>query len=406
VIRYRADWILPVDVRPLRDGWVAIDNGRVAAIGEGHALSVDRDLGRVAVLPGLVNAHTHLELSHLRGQVPPAAEFVEWIRGVMAARRQHPDPMAAEILDGVRAGIDEAVRCGTVLVGDISNTLVSFEPLVSSQLGGVLFFEVIRFTAPDPVAVVRQALDLIDARGASAAVRCSLAAHAPYSVAPSVFRAIREALRPRGAPPCSVHLCEGREEIQFVDSGEGPWRTVLETLGSWDPAWTPPGTGPVRYLDDLGFLDTNVLAVHGVQMTGEDLERLRVRGVTLVTCPRSNRHTGAGSPPLGHFFGSGVGVAIGTDSLSSAPDLNLFNELAAARTLAPRVPASRLLESATVIGARALGFAEEFGTIQPGRSGRLLAVRIPEGVGDVEEYLVSGVEPERLFWLDDRGGSR
>ena len=109
---------------------------------------------------------------------------------------------------------------------------------------------------------------------------------------------------------------------------------------------------------------------------------------------------GAGSPPLGRFFGSGVGVAIGTDSLSSTPDLNLFNELSAARTLAPRVPASRLLESATVVGARALGFAEEFGTIQPGRSGRLLAMRIPEGVADVEEYLVSGVQPGHVQWLD------
>jgi cytosine/adenosine deaminase-related metal-dependent hydrolase len=278
--------------------------------------------------------------------------------------------------------------------------MVSFEPLASSRLGGVLFFEVIRFNPSDPVAVVRQALDLIDAQVTSPAVRCSLAAHAPYSVAPSVFRAVREAIQSRGAPPCSVHLCEGREEIQFVDSGGGPWRTVLESLGSWDPAWTPPGTSPVQYLDDIGFLDANVLAVHGVQMTDEDLERLRARGVTLVTCPRSNRHTGAGWPPLERFFESGVGVAIGTDSLSSTPDLNLFNELAAARTLAPRVPASRLLESATLVGARALGFAGEFGTIQPGRSGRLLAVRIPEGVGDVEEYLVSGIEPGQLSWIE------
>jgi cytosine/adenosine deaminase-related metal-dependent hydrolase len=157
----------------------------------------------------------------------------------------------------------------------------------------------------------------------------------------------------------------------------------------------------VGYLEDIGFLDDNVLAVHGVQMTDDDLSRLRSHDVTLVTCPRSNEHTGAGSPPADRFYASGVAVAIGTDSLASTPDLNLFNELRALRRLAPRVPASRLLESATINGARALGFADAYGTIEPGKSGRLLGVRIPDGVDDVEEYLVSDTEPRQLFWLDD-----
>ena len=144
-----------------------------------------------------------------------------------------------------------------------------------------------------------------------------------------------------------------------------------------------------------------VLAVHGVQMTPADLSRLASRGATLVTCPRSNGHTGAGAPPIEDFYASGVHVAVGTDSLASAPDLSVFAELATLRALAPSVPASALLASATVEGARALGFDADYGTIEPGKRARLVAVDIPAGAGDVEEYLVSGVHRDQIRWIED-----
>jgi aminodeoxyfutalosine deaminase len=143
-----------------------------------------------------------------------------------------------------------------------------------------------------------------------------------------------------------------------------------------------------------------VLAVHGVQMTEKDLGLIAARGATLVTCPRSNGHTGAGAPPITEFYTSGNRVAIGTDSLASAPDLNVFAELATMRALAPGVPASLLLDSATRQGARALGFDADYGTIEPGKRARLLAVQIPSAAIDVEEYLVSGIDPAQLRWLD------
>ena len=174
---------------------------------------------------------------------------------------------------------------------------------------------------------------------------------------------------------------------------------LLEELGSWNPSWVAPGATPVEYLDGCGFLHDRLLAVHGVQMTHHDLAQLAERGVTLVTCPRSNAHTGAGVPPIAEFYASGVRVAVGTDSLASAPDLNVFTELREMRRLAPSVPAPRLLESATREGARALGFDAEFGTIEAGKSERLIAVTVPDGFEDVEEYLVSGVQPDQIRWL-------
>ena len=188
----------------------------------------------------------------------------------------------------------------------------------------------------------------------------------------------------------------GRERELRVD----PWRTLLEDLGVWTDAWRPPGTSPVRYLADAGFLDHRVLAVHCVQASSEDAGLLQSLGVTVVSCPRSNAHVGAGRPPLERFYDAGLNVAFGTDSLASVRDLNLFEELAEARRIAPSIAARRLLSSATLGGARALGFEDDFGSIEPGKRAALLAIAVPDGVDDVEEYLVSGVQPSQVRWLD------
>jgi cytosine/adenosine deaminase-related metal-dependent hydrolase len=405
LIRYHAAWMLPISGPPIRDGWFAVERGRVVATGaSGRRVLSDGarevELGDVAVLPGLVNAHTHLELSYLRDEVPPASEFVTWIRGVIAARRRHPDPKSPEILDAVNRAIQEAVDCGTVIVGDVSNTLVTFGPLTRSALSAVVFYELIRFNTSDPEGLVADACSELDALVPTDRVRTGLAAHAPYSVAPLVLRAIRTAVDRDPFAPYSIHLSEGVEEIEFIRSGGGPWRHLLEELGSWDPAWVAPGGSPVQFLDECGFLGARALAVHGVQMTTADLDRLVARGTTLVTCPRSNGHTGAGAPPLEDFYNYGVQVAVGTDSLASAPDLNVFAELATMRALAPTVSAGALLDSATRQGAHALGFDADYGTIEPGKSARLLAVAVPPGTIDVEEYLVSGIEREQIRWID------
>jgi cytosine/adenosine deaminase-related metal-dependent hydrolase len=163
--------------------------------------------------------------------------------------------------------------------------------------------------------------------------------------------------------------------------------------------WTPPRLGPVEYLDSLGMLDHRTLVVHGVQLETTALERLAVIGCTLVTCPRSNQWVGVGVPPIERFYASGVRVAIGTDSLASVSDLNLFAELQTMRWLAPAVPARRLLESATIAGATALGLDADLGTIEAGKRAELIAVAVPADAIDVEEYLVSGIAPGAVSWV-------
>jgi cytosine/adenosine deaminase-related metal-dependent hydrolase len=404
LIRYHAPWLLPVAQPPIRNGWVDVEGGRIVAVGSDPAPSTHGvDLGPVALMPGLVNAHTHLELSYLHGRIPPGEAFVDWIRAVVSARRGQPDPRAPLILDAQRDAIAQAVATGTALVGDISNTLVSYGAVADSPLAGVVFQELIRFNAPQPGAVVADAVRQLDALPPADDVRVSLAAHAPYSVAPSVFRAIRAATMAHHSSLLSVHVSESRAEVEFIEHGTGPWRTFLDEVGAWDPAWSAPRATPVQYLDDLGFLQPQTIVVHGVQMTGADLATLKARRCTLVACPRSNAATGAGRPPIDEFYESGVRVAVGTDSLASTADLNMFSELAAMRTVAPKVPARRLLESATRHGAEALGFGADFGTIEAGKRARLVTVRIPPDVADVEEYLVGGINADAVAWLPDEG---
>ncbi|PYR79521.1 MAG: hypothetical protein DMF86_03375 [Acidobacteria bacterium] len=391
MIRYRAAWVLPIAAPPIAGGAVVVDRGRVASIEERPASG--EDLGSVAILPGLVNAHVHLELSWMRGRVPPCDAMCVWAQSLMALRRT----VTEEPREPIAAAIAEARASGTCLVGDITNTLSAYDALADTEMSAMIFREMLGFSAPDPGGFVDRTLAQLAELTPIARLRTSLAPHAPYSVSPALFSAIAD--RAEHAP-VSVHLGESPEEIQFLRDGTGPWRSVLEHLGVWNPSWTPPACGPVEYLARVGLLNERLVAVHGVQLTGDELARLSSARATVVTCPRSNRWTGAGDPPIDRFYASGVRVAIGTDSLASVEDLNMFHEMAEVRRLAPSVRARAILRSATQSGAEALGFAGDLGTIEPGKRAELLAVRVPDGVTDVEEYLLGGIEPLDVQWLD------
>ncbi len=403
---YRADWILPISRPPLRGGFVATRAGRIISVsGTGSNTASDAvddapsmpaeiiDLGNVAVLPGLVNAHTHLELSWMRDRIPPSDSMPAWAARLMALRREYggdpPEPIAQ--------AIRESRAAGTALVGDVTNTLAAHDLLAASRLGGAVFHEVLGFNSPSPQQVVDSAQAALNRLSTNPGWRRSIVPHAPFSVSPALFEAIRDAADDL---PVSVHLGESAEEVTFLLDGTGAWRELLGRIGVWNEQWRPPACGPVEYLERLGLVNDRLLAVHGTQLQSPELARLAAARATLVTCPRSNRWTGAGTPPIASFYESGVRVAVGTDSLASVEDLNVFSELAAMRAIAPDVPAARLLESATIAGAQALGFAGDFGTIEPGKRAELIAVRVPPGIDDVEEYLVSGIEPDAIRWLD------
>jgi cytosine/adenosine deaminase-related metal-dependent hydrolase len=405
---YRASWVLPINGPPIRDGWVAIGGGLVAGAGGlmdtphtvGRGAAERIDLGEAVIMPALANAHTHLELSWLRGRTRPASSFLGWVSGMMRERLQSADGRDNGYVRAAMAlALDEMKASGTGLAGDISNSLAHLDLLQASGLQGIVFHEVIKFRATDPEGFVAESCRRIEASTIGTGWRLALAPHAPYSVAPSVYRALAAARPGLRESRMSVHVAESAEEVEFIGRGSGGWPDLLKRLGAWDPGWRTPQCSPVEYLERLGFWDEGTLAVHAVQASPEDLAVLAKRGVTLVTCPRSNAWVGAGVPPVEAFYRSGARVAIGTDSLTSVADLNLFSELAALRRLAPGVRPASLLRSATLSGAEALGFGETHGAIAPGRRAALIAVEVPPGTTDVEEYLVSGIEPGKVRWI-------
>jgi aminodeoxyfutalosine deaminase len=376
----------------MRGGSVTIDSGRVVDVAPSAA---NVPVPQVAILPGLVNAHTHLELSWMQGRVPPGDSMSAWASQLielrMSASSGGPEPIVAAIA--------AARACGTSLVGDVTNGLASYDLLAASALSAAVFYELIGFNPAMALPLMSAAKQQLRELRLVDRVRPTIVPHAPYSVSPDLVRAIGGAAD-RG--PMSIHLGESPEEMRFLKYGTGPWQELLERLGAWSPQWSAPGCGPVEYLDRLGVLNDRLIAVHAVQLEDDELERLAAAGATIVTCPRSNRWTGAGTPPIERFYASGAAVAIGTDSLASVEDLNLFNEMAEVQALAPEVPARAILRSATLEGARALGFGGELGAIAPGLRADLIAVRLPPHVDDaedVEEYLVGGVAPSDITWL-------
>lgn len=400
--------MVPIVSPPVADGGVLVERDRILAVGpwaeiraRADALSAAgaavtrRDAGDAALMPGLVNAHTHLELSWLHGRVPPAASLPAWVRASMALRREPPDPTPA-----ILRAIADARACGTSALGDIANGWATLEPLAASDLRSVVFHELLGFDVDAPCEMVAAARErALDATGER--VRVSLAAHAAYSTSPALIREIALAVHDLAPGVMSMHVAESRDEGEFLARGSGAWRDLLDAVGRWNPSWTPPGMSPVAYLDHLGVLTRHLLVVHATQCEARDFARIAAAGATVVTCPRSNLRVGVGVPPVAAMVASGARLAVGTDSLASNDDLSVFSELHALRDMAPDVAARCWLEAATIGGARALRLDDELGTLEAGKRADVLRVAlcpVPAAASALEEQLVSGITPDRLEW--------
>ncbi len=386
-MKLAADWVitaagaLPNAMVSVRDGiieWVGLAADRGAPAG-GVA-----ELGHGVLLPGLVNAHCHLELTHLAGLAGGGGGFVPWVERLVAARPRFPD---AEVDAGIARGIREAIASGTVAIADISNTLRSIRPLAESSLRAVVFYELLAW---DPAAATKVFAEAVRRMGEAGGrrpaprVEVRLAAHAPHSTSVELMRAFVEA-----GGPAAIHLAESREEAAFLATGEGEWSAFLGRRGLGHVTFGGTGRSAVQYLDALGALRRGALCAHCVQVDAADCRLLAERGAVAVLCPRSNRALGVGRAPLDELLAAGVTCVLGTDSLASAPSLDLLQEAAALRRDWPQVPADRILRMATIDGARALGL-DDVGVIAVGRSAALAFAPGPAVIDDPFVFLVSG----------------
>ncbi len=372
-----ARWVFPVDGPPLERGVVAVAGDKIVAVEPHGRLAADLDLGDAAVLPGLVNAHTHLDLSGLWDLAPPNQDFTDWLRRIISHRRARtPEQVHTDI----KAGLAECLRFGTTLLGDISGDGGSWDTLAEAPVRAVVFREFLGLPK-DRASGAWERLDgWLASRIATPTLRSGASPHSPYSVRSSLFFAAAA----RGVP-VAVHLAETAAEQELLVLRRGPFVSFLQDLGVWDPEGLAEDTDHVlRLLNGLA----PTLIVHGNFLNPA---AAIPPNAILVYCPRTHAFFGHPPHPFREFLARGVRVAVGTDSLASNPDLDVLAEIRFLHQCYPDVPGSTLLRMATLSGAEALGWADETGSLAPGKSADLVVV--PLAGDDADPYrLLLGAE--------------
>jgi 5-methylthioadenosine/S-adenosylhomocysteine deaminase len=371
---------------PVAGGAILVgDDGRILELGPDRAVPAPDGIERAdwraaAILPGLINLHTHLELTGFEGRVEED-EFPRWIR---ALRELKATRSAADYAGAARQGIRDCFAAGVTTVADTGDSGAVLPALAELGGSGVVYQEVF---GPDParadesIAALSQRLADLTPR-ATARVMVGVSPHAPYTVSGPLYRKTAALARSRGLP-LAVHLAESPAETSFVRDGTGPfaeaWRARgLPPLEDYvDPASDPSARrSPVAWLDHHGVLGPDTLCIHTVQLDGADLDLLAARGAAVAHCPLSNARHGHGAAPLAELLRRGVRVGVGTDSVVSVGRLDLWAELRAARALAG-LDARAALALATTEAARALGLERRIGRLEPGCFADFAVLAVP-----------------------------
>ncbi len=401
--------------RLLEDGGVLTANGRILEVGpfaslrQGYGRARVMEHGDAALMPGLVNGHAHLELSALAPLVHRVlaandlekTDFLGWLRTLLGVR----DGLAGGIKEqegehaAARQQLERLSETGAALVVDIGNDPASRQ--IAGEGGNTLFFlELLGLSAAGSRAGLERLAELERLDGG---MHCT--GHAPYSTAPALLQGIKEQSLRHGLP-FSIHLAESPPEVEFLQSGSGPFRGFLEERGVWDNSFPVPGLRPVHYLEHLGLLDEKTVCVHCVQVDAEELDLLAGRRARVCLCPGSNRFLGVGRAPLPGFLQRGLLPALGTDSLASNEALDLWREMKLLSSEHPGVHPETVLAMATIGGAAAFGLEGEFGSLLPGRRADILGVRLaPElrsGVGSSAlcGFLATAGQQASVFWAE------
>ena len=383
---YTARYVFPVSGPPLANGTVTVGGDRIEAVQPHGERTPDEDLGNAAIIPGLVNAHTHLDLSGARGLIPPTDpdHFTDWLRGVIAYRRTRtPEQTQVDI----RTGLAESLRAGTTLLGDIASEGASWDALAASPARAVVFREMIGLSEERAKAAGVAAWAWYQAHPATATCRAAFSPHAPYSARGNLLiSCCQQELT------VAIHLAESPGEVELIRSHSGPFVPFLQDLGVWEPHEL------IRSLDIpivRNRMAGYALFIHGNYLK-PDVSRYFGAGMSVVYCPRTHAAFGHPPHPFREFLARGVRVCLGSDSLASNPDLDVLAEARFVRSRYPDFPGEQLLRMVTLSGAEALGWANETGSLEAGKSADFVAVPLPDAdAPDPHELLLADHAGER-----------
>lgn len=362
-----ARWVFPVEGPPLPRGVVTVQADRLLAVEPQGTRQADLDLGNVAILPGLVNAHTHLDLSDARGKCPPTSDFTGWLRQVIAHRHQQTP---GDVARAIRAGIEQSSRHGVTLVGDISAGGASWSQLATASLRATVFYEVLGLSASRAAAARDALVAWLESRPTLATCRPAFSLHAPYSVRSSLFAELGGGRVGPRSYPVAIHVAESAAELELLEKHTGPFVPFLQDLGAWDPAGLAPDLAAVFQGETA-----HSLFIHGNCLSPD---AGWPRAGALVYCPRTHAAFGQPRHPFRDFLGRGVRVVLATDSLASNPDLDVLAEARFVHQLHAEVPGATLLAMITRTPAEILGWGDEVGSLAPGKLADLVILPLPD----------------------------
>lgn len=383
-MRLRARWVLPVDMPPIENGEVVIEDGRITHVGKAiSAREPHIDLGLSAILPGFVNVHAHLEYTVMRGLLEDLP-FFAWIRTLTAlkTRLSLDDWIASATM-----GAAEMLGGGITTVADACDAGASLSALLVSGQRGIVFREVFgieREPAPEfIIAALKKKMtameEQIERHHADDRLAVGISPHAPYTVSAELLRELAAYANRKRYRQC-IHVAESPAEDALIRHGTGPFAEMFEARAI---RWNAPGVSPARYVADSGGFDAPTLAVHAVHTDKDDAALLAERGVSVAHCPKSNGKLGAGFAPIRTLLKAGVAIGLGTDSVASNNNADMFEEMRAAvfnaraREQKPDALSARdALHMATLGGAKALGLDAEIGSLTRGKRADLCVVRL------------------------------
>jgi cytosine/adenosine deaminase-related metal-dependent hydrolase len=351
---------------------VLIAGDRIVAVGEAdqliqlHPKAPVQNLGAVVLIPGLVNAHVHLELSDLRAGSPPAGGFGPWLLNLFQRSAGAAEKVVALVENAVREGVRQCERFGVTSVGDISRQCAVTRPLLREGPLRVTSYGEIQALAARRSLFAERIAIAADKTCESDRLRIGLTPHAPYTVEPSGYAACLAASR-RDGFPLATHLAESPDEAEFLANHTGPFRELWDAIGQWDDRVPRFTGGPIRFARSLGLLDHPTLLAHVNYCDHDELNILAAGRASVVYCPRTHRYFGHPPHRWREMLRRGINVAVGTDSCASSPDLNLVDDLRLIHEIAPDFPVDELWQMATIRGAQAIGAEGSVGSLAPGK---------------------------------------
>ena len=401
-ILFRARYVAPIDGPLIENGAILVEGGRIAAVGKFDDFSAAdcRDLGECVVLPGLINAHTHLELSHCKPGEKPAGGFEQWLTRMLSQASIDPVELKQKSARAALHGGHESLRFGVTGLGDISRQCDTTRAILRTLPLRVTSFGEVTAMGQHRALLQERVVLASDRSLSSERLRIGISPHSPYSIEPEGFRHCLEVAR-RGMMPIATHLAETPSEWEFLASHTGPLKELWDAWMGWDDEVPFYAGGPIRLAQELGLLEYGAVLAHVNYCSDAEMQIIRSGRSSVVYCPRT--HEFFGHPPhrFREMLRMGINVAIGSDSCASSPDLNLVDDLRLVHSRYPEIDAHDLWRMVSVNGAKALWCAQEQGSLARGKHADFVAFPVTGG-DPLREILENAILP-RGVWI---GGKR